>query len=409
MPTDDLLAAADRCVKCGLCLPYCPTYNKTGNENESPRGCIALVQAWASHSLPASPRLLTHIDNCLLCRACERVCPASVPYGRLIDQFRLQASPAVRTSIALKLLRAMVRSPALIRASQRALALYRRIGAGLGKGKRLQPLQRLLPAAGRPRRKTNKLYRTTRAVKGDVGLFKGCLGELLDPETLHAAIAVLHHAGYNVHLPEGQTCCGALDLHSGELQQARKLARTNIRTFGALQLTAIISIASGCGSVLQEYEDAGFSGKIVDISQFLVQNAALANSEIAPLPARIVLHSPCSLKNVMRQESGAQQLLEMIPEVRLMPLPEDCRCCGSAGSYMLEHPEMAQALLDDLLEAVCVREPDFLVTANIGCALHIAAAVRERGLSMQVVHPVTLIYRQLRHLEPGGFQAGISG
>ena len=239
MPTDDLLAAADRCVKCGLCLPYCPTYNKTGNENESPRGRIALVQAWASHSLPASPRLLTHIDNCLLCRACERVCPASVPYGRLIDQFRFQASPAVRTSIALKLLRAMVRSPALIRASQRALALYRRIGAGLGKGKRLQPLQRQLPAAGRPRRKTNKLYRTTRAVKGDVGLFKGCLGELLDPETLHAAIAVLHHAGYNVHLPEGQTCCGALDLHSGELQQAR----TNIRTFGALQLTAITRVS----------------------------------------------------------------------------------------------------------------------------------------------------------------------
>ncbi len=393
MPAD-LLADAERCVKCGLCLPHCPTYNKTGNENESPRGRIALVQAWASDSLPASPRLLAHIDNCLLCRACERVCPADVPYGRLIDRFRAQASPATRTPMALRLLLGMVHKRPLNRAAQKALALYS--ASGLANWIRPGQIGRLLPAPGQRRGARKKLYRTMHRVKGEVGLFKGCLGELLDPATIDAAITVLNHAGYNVHLPAGQTCCGALDLHHGDGDYAEKLARTNIQAFDGLALNAVVSIASGCGSVLREYEHSGFAAKIVDISQFLAQQDALAEIELRPLPARIVLHSPCSLKNVMRQERGALQLLEMIPEAQLLPLPDACHCCGSAGSYMLEHPEMAQALVDDLLREVCAWQPDFLVTSNIGCAVHIAAAVKQRGLAMQVLHPVTLISGQIR-------------
>lgn len=396
----DLLSDAQRCVKCGLCLPYCPTYNKTGNENESPRGRIALVQAWAGHSLPASPKLVAHIDNCLLCRTCERVCPAKVPYGRLIDRFRGQIGPSERHPVALKLLLGIVHKRTLNTAAQRGLGLYHRVagvvGGSLARWLKLDAIERLLPAAGRRREARKKLYRTTQRVKGDVGLFKGCLGELLQPETIDAAIAVLNHAGYNVHLPAGQTCCGALDLHRGAVDAAEKLARENVRAFGDVALDAVVTIASGCGSVLQEYEHAGFAGKIVDISRFLVQQGALAEIRLAPLSARVVLHSPCSLKNVMRQEQGALQLLEMIPEVQLITLPDDCHCCGSAGSYMLEHPEMARALLDDLLAEVCSRQPDFLVTSNIGCAVHIAAAVKERGLAMQVLHPVTLINRRIQ-------------
>jgi len=264
---------------------------------------------------------------------------------------------------------------------------------------RLDKIDRLLPDVDQvsvPRQPLKPYYSASVEVKGTVGLFIGCMGSLLDQETVNAAIKVLTVAGFNVSLPEQQTCCGALDLHDGDRETAEQLAKINCSAFADPGLGAIVTIASGCGSHLQEYKQSEFADKVVDISQFLSQSDCNLSEQLMPLAVSICLHTPCSLKNIMREENGALKLMQQLPGINITALPETVQCCGSAGSYMLEHPKMAQALLGDLLEAALETQSDYLVSSNIGCALHIAAGLRERGIKMEVIHPVTLIARQLR-------------
>lgn len=404
---NNLLADADLCVKCGLCLPHCPTYNKTQNENESPRGRIALIQAWAGKHLEASKKLVEHIDNCLLCRSCERACPAVVPYGQLINNFREQIKTQRDSTLAVSLLKRVSHSKTAEHLAQSGLKLYQTTGlqktAQLLKLPgllRLDNVDRLLPAY-REHTSLEPYYPATIEARGDVGLFIGCVGSLLDRETVDAAIKVLTAAGFNVLIPEQQTCCGALDLHDGDAETSRQLAATNCAAFADKSLDAIVSIASGCGSRMQEYQQTEFAGKVIDISQFLIKSGSDLSNQLAPLTASICLHTPCSLKNVMREEQGALKLLHQIPDIKIMPLPATIQCCGSAGSYMLDHPKMAQGLLSDLLAIALEHQPEYLVSSNIGCALHISAGLRERGIALEVLHPVTLIARQLRSKQTG--------
>lgn len=397
-----LLADADLCVKCGLCLPHCPTYAKTQNENESPRGRIALIQAWAGGHLDASKKLLEHIDNCLLCRSCERACPAVVPYGRLMDSFRGQVKTGKKFSLAGTLLKEVSHNKSAKQLALSGLGFYQ--SSGLQKTARffklpellgLDTVDRLLSAQCEQAPLESSYLTEISPVKGNVGLFVGCMGALLDRQTVDAAIKVLTAAGFNVQLPEQQSCCGALDRHGGDIETAEQLAATNCSAFADKALDAIVTIASGCGSRMKEYQQTEFAGKVVDISQFLSKFGGDLSGRLLPLAASVCLHTPCSLKNVLRQEQGAVKLLQQIPGIKLAPLPASIQCCGSAGSYMLEHPKMAQALLGDLLNAALEDKPEYLVSSNIGCALHIAAGLRERGLELEVLHPVALIARQL--------------
>jgi len=399
---DVLLADADICVKCGLCLPHCPTYRQTRNENESPRGRIALIQAWAGHQLDASEKLVEHIDNCLLCRSCERVCPAVVPYSRLIDNFRSRRYLQSDASLALSLMKKVSYNKIINRLAQKSLKFYQK--SSLQKAVRLLKLpkllhldtiDRLLPDYREPT-PMQTYYAAQTGHKGDVGLFVGCMGSLLDYETVNAAVELLTAVGFNVHLPEQQACCGALALHDGDRETSEQLAEINCRVFAGYSLDAIVTIASGCGSCLQEYQQTEFAGKIIDISLFLVQSAGYLTERLLSLDATVCLHTPCSLKNVMRAEKGVADLLQHIPGINIKALPETIECCGSAGSYMLDHPQMAQALLADLLNIALEKRPDYLVSSNIGCALHIAAGLRERGISLEVIHPVVLAARQLK-------------
>jgi len=398
---NDLRADADLCVKCGLCLPHCPTYNKTRSENESPRGRISLIQAWAANQLPASEKMHEHIDNCLLCRACEKVCPAEVPYGRLIDNFRAETYKPRRSSFALSLLKKIVHNKTLTGMAGSNLSFYQ---TRLQKTARLLKLpkllgldriDRLLPdySDSMPVNQTHFAAKTE--VKGTVGLFTGCMSSLLDRETVCAAIKVLNVAGYNVFVPMQQTCCGALDRHDGDVKTAEQLAVINVNAFAKMDLDAIVTIASGYGSQLQEYRQTEFADKIIDISQFLVRTGCDLSGKLRPFSTSVCLHTPCSLKNVMREEQGAFKLLQQLPGIHMTTLSDNIRCCGSAGSYMLEHPQMAEALLDDLMTAVPEKQLDCLVTSNIGCALHIAAGFREKGVAIEVLHPVALIARNI--------------
>ncbi|MGZ4955082.1 MAG: (Fe-S)-binding protein [Methylobacter sp.] len=399
---NNLLADADLCVKCGLCLPHCPTYNKTQNENESPRGRIALIQAWAGKHLETSKKLVGHIDNCLLCRSCERACPAVVPYGQLINDFREQIKGERDSTLAVSLLKRVSHNKTARRLAQSGLKLYQTTALQktarflkLPELLRLDKIDRLLPDYHESISLAPH-YPATTEVRGNVGLFVGCMGSLLDHETVKAAIKVLTTAGFNVSIPERQTCCGALDLHDGDNQTYGQLAASNCSAFSDSNLDAIVTIASGCGSQMQEYQQAEFAGKVVDISQFLIKSGCDFNAQLTPLAASVCLHTPCSLKNVMREEQGAVKLLQQIPDIKMTPLPAAIQCCGSAGSYMLDHPLMAQALLNDLLGAALEHRPEYLVSSNIGCALHISAGLRDLGITLEVLHPIVLIARQLK-------------
>ncbi|MCX7073971.1 MAG: (Fe-S)-binding protein [Methylococcales bacterium] len=394
-----LLSVADSCVKCGICVPHCPTYTHTQNENESPRGRIALIQAWAGGHLGITDNLLNHIDNCLLCRACEKACPAVVPYGKLIDDFRAEIHEEQSTPITVKIVKSIAESKRVQRSVQLILNVYQQ--NKLQKTARLlrlpklfglNELDRLVPNY-QEKETLKNYYAAKNEAKGDVGLFVGCMGELFDFATVSAAIKVLTQIGFNVHLPNNQTCCGALALHEGDKNGSLKLEQQNKIAFENKDLQAIVTIASGCGTTLREYSAKNFSVKVMDISHFLIHTDFDFSNTLKPLDENVRLHSPCSLKNGLRTDKSVSKLLQKIPELKISSLPETVQCCGAAGSYSLRHDKMAKTLLNELLTTVLETPSDYLVSSNIGCALHIAAGLRERGEKIEVIHPIVLLAR----------------
>ena len=394
------LADADLCVKCGLCLPHCPTYRQTQHEGDSPRGRIALMQGLATELIPVTASLEQHLDGCLSCRACEPVCPAKVPYGKLIDAGRellLQKKP--QRAQALRWLAPWLVQPALRTLVGTLLWAYQQSGLQtllrrfhlLGHG-RLARLESLMPPLSFPRSLTNT------SMTGDVALFTGCTGALADRETLQAALQILQRLGIKAESPRSQGCCGALHQHAGMSDAASAMARQNIAAFSGT--TPVLCAASGCSASLLEYgllagkDGAAFAERVQDINAFLLARWP-DHLKLKPLRARVAVHTACTLKNVVKQADATYQLLQKIPGVEIVELDAHAQCCGAAGSYFIQQPDKADRLLEEKLDAVKKTVPDYIVSGNIGCTLHLAAGLRRAGLTVPVLHPVTLLARQL--------------
>lgn len=398
----DRYTDTDLCVKCGLCLPHCPTYTQTQDENESPRGRLALIQGYARGALAATSTLVGHVDGCLLCRACETACPAKVPYGRIVDRFRQDTGESAKPMAArMKAvgLRKLLTSPTASGLAGKAGGMMQRwfdgsgvfgeLGAGLPASAPVEHWIGEHPAQGKEIAK--------------VMLFLGCTASLLDAATVNAALRLLTRLGVRVRVPEGQTCCGAMHRHAGEATEAEVRMRRNLAAFGSGEEEAILSFASGCGSMLYEYPEAlsepeagRFSRRVRDIGAFLAQLAWPEEVRFRPLPATVSLHAPCSLRNVLKAERHPAALLARIPGLRVVPLPPQTQCCGAAGSHMLERPEMAGRLRENVLDRILDAEPGFLATSNPGCAMHLRAGLRQRGRQdIEVVHPLVLLERQM--------------
>lgn len=387
------LDLADRCVKCGLCLPHCPTYQLAGVEGESPRGRIALMQGLATGQLEPGAALVSHLDQCLGCRACERVCPADVPYGELIDAGHAllvaRGSPPPWHQRALA---ALLRRPAWLRKTV-ALARLPGVGAAARRigGVPARAMSLLPPAAGPaagPRRARDHSAEDA-APRGEVQLFAGCVSAAVDGKSLDDTRFLLEAAGWRVRRPSRQGCCGAIDLHAGYPEIATRLAQRNLAAFTGDG--PVVACASGCAATLLEYArlagepGARFAQRIRDPAELLAD----APLDFGPGRYRsVVLHLPCTQRNVTGTGDATRRLLARIPGLAIRELPPGC--CGAAGAHFLSHPQQADALLASSLALLAQDPPQALVTSNIGCAMHFAAGLARIGLAIPVLHPASI-------------------
>lgn len=394
-----ILDKADQCVKCGLCLPHCPTYRLFEDENESPRGRIALMQGLVSEQISTSPPLKQHLAHCLGCRSCEKICPSGVEYGFLLDQIRQR--PDLQSN--LKGL-GLTTNRSAQRWLQSLLYLYQKSGlqlllrsSGVLSLFRLQHLEKLLPEIRRYRElKTHSPTKGTS--RGKVGLFVGCTGHLFDQKTLENTLSILQRLGFEVIIPPDQTCCGALHQHQGANETARNLAEQNIQAF--TKLDTIIYIASGCGAQLHEYptlhpdlpQAKAISKKTIEIMTFL-SGQDLSVFQFAALNQKVLVHTPCSMRNGLRSPDKTQNVLTHIPEMTIEYLPADFGCCGAAGSYMINQPKLAASFRQPVLDAIQNQGADIVTSINVGCGLHINSGLPP---SIHFTHPINLIAEQIR-------------
>jgi glycolate oxidase iron-sulfur subunit len=253
-------------------------------------------------------------------------------------------------------------------------------------GTRLPPLK--------PQPVWEAVYPARGKVRGEVGLFLGCVAREADVETLTASIFVLNRLGYTVQVPPRQGCCGAMHEGLGEPEKARVFEERNFHAFAEVNVEAVISTASGCGTALKSYPQ-DFAARVRDISEFLSEAGGWEEAGILPLAEKIAVHEPCLMRNVLHCQGKPYDLLRRVPGATVVPLTGNDQCCGAAGTYFLAQPEMAARLLADKIETVKASGARVLASSNIGCAMHLAAGLKAAGIEIEVVHPITLLARQM--------------
>jgi glycolate dehydrogenase iron-sulfur subunit len=390
------------------------------SEADSPRGRIAQMRGVASGHIPINLRFIQHIDRCLTCRSCEAVCPNHVAYGQLIDKTRSMIATSMPVSSNGKTLTRMfwlrkliekefIAKPTRFDKLRLLLFFYQKLGLqrllkklDILRKTKLAELNAQLPKINLPRTFSSKtdiskswerIYLPIGEPCGEVGLFLGCVARLTDAETINASIYVLNRLGYTVHIPSMQTCCGALHQHGGDTKTAMQLAQQNVAAFDGLNVNAIITTTSGCSIRLADHH-SDFSAKVIDISKFLVSADGWHDIKIAPLQDKILVHDPCTLRNILRSSKYPYELLMRIPKIQVTPLAGNDQCCGAAGTYFLDQPVMAKALLNDKISAIS-NDTRYLVTSNIGCNMHISSALQNTIPELEILHPVTLLARQM--------------
>ncbi|HXJ77360.1 MAG TPA: heterodisulfide reductase-related iron-sulfur binding cluster [Candidatus Methylomirabilis sp.] len=407
----------NRCVHCGLCLAYCPTFSLLGTEMDSPRGRIFLIRSLAEGRIALTDNTVKHLDLCLGCRACETVCPSGVPYGELIETARAEIErqrpggllrrlfrrlnfafllprPRALAVAAAGLrfyqtsgLRTLVRASGLLKLLPGPLAAWEPLLPELPSASDRAPLPEITPAQG------------TRRAR--VGLLTGCIQQVAFGPQNRATARVLARNGADVVAPREQACCGALHAHSGEHRLAQDLARRTIQVFESAGVDYVIVNTSGCGAHMKSYghlladdpewrDRAGrFAARVRDISEFLAME--LLRGPLRAVARVVTYHDPCHVVHGQKIKKEPRALLAQVPGLEVVELPESDWCCGSAGTYNLVQPEMARQLQQRKIAHIRETGADAVVTANPGCIIQIAQGLHAAGTPVEVLHIVDVL------------------
>jgi glycolate oxidase iron-sulfur subunit len=426
--TDDVLSSAfddhrpprldliNDCVHCGFCLPTCPTYVLWGEEADSPRGRIYLMETGLAGE-PMTDSMVQHFDRCLGCMACVTACPSGVRYDRLIEDTRAQVERRHPRTRAERLLRGAIfrlfpypRRLRLLRGPLRAYqasGVRRLLGPLLARTPTLATLESLAPRLRRPERLPERVPAVgpRRAV---VGMLTGCVQRAFFPDVNAATARVLAAEGCDVVLPRAQGCCGALSVHTGREAEAQRFARSLIDAFEDAGVDYLVVNAAGCGSSLKEYGDllrddpsyaeraAALAAKVRDVSEVLVELGPVAPRH--PLPLSVAYHDACHLAHAQGVRAQPRRLLADIPGLSLREIASAEICCGSAGVWNVLNPEPARELGDRKARDVLATGADLLVTANPGCLMQVAAAVHRAGGVIGLAHTVQVLDASIRGL-----------
>ncbi len=412
-------AILNTCVQCGLCLPGCPTYRETYREQSSPRGRLHLMRAVAEGRLDVlDPVFTDQMAECLGCRACEPACPSGVAYGAALETARtaLERARAARgrRSRRERVLRRLVfdwllRDLARLRVLGSAAWIAQHAGlqtlarrSGLVRALGLERLEAQLPPLARPFFvPRGQVYPAQGIRRGRAGLLAGCVMHTVFAPVMWATVRVLTRNGWEVVVPAGQGCCGALHLHAGESHGGRALARRLVAAFAAAGVDVVVTNSAGCGAAMKEYghllrddpawagRAAAFSARVRDVTELLAQEPL--QGHLAPLHRTVVYQDPCHLLHAQRIAAAPRALLRAVPGLRLVEAGEAGLCCGSAGSYSLLRPDMSERLLQRKLDQLLATGAEEIVTANPGCMLQLNAGLRRRGLGLPVRHVVELL------------------
>ena len=378
------------CVSCGLCLNDCPTYRVLGDEADSPRGRIQLIRDLMATDAAPQPSAVAHLEACLVCRACETVCPSLVPFGRIMEGAREEIAHRRPAGPLRAALVDLVTHQRLLAVAALLARAYDRSGLR-GVVRRLLPrrlaeMETLLPAA------EGAAYSPRDRADADTLILAGCVMRAAFGDTQRATVRVLERSGHRVGAPERQTCCGALHAHAGLGDRSRELARRNVDAFGDGDAPIVVT-AAGCGAHMKAYGEllAGdgaraaaarrFAARVRDASEVASPSGA---GRTAGRPLRVVYQDACHLAHGQGIRRQPRDLLRAIDGVRIVPIADAERCCGSAGIYNLTHPEVAGELQRQKIAAILAVTPDVVVSANPGCILQLRPGLEAAGV--RVVH-----------------------
>ncbi|MBK6585548.1 MAG: glycolate oxidase subunit GlcF [Gammaproteobacteria bacterium] len=366
----------ESCVHCGFCNATCPTYLELGDERDGPRGRIYLVKQLLEEG-DATSNTVRHLDRCLTCRSCETTCPSSVEYGRLADLARHTLEQHVKRPLHERLSRWIL---------LQVLPYRRRFGILLRIGQILQPLlPRVLAREVPARQKRLRVaeYSTTRSMIA----LSGCAQPAATPNTNLAAARVLGRLGIKLIEPDSAGCCGAANYHLSDHDKARMFARRNIDAWWPIieqGAEAVVMSASGCGSLVKDYgkllrDDPRYADKAKAVSTLAKDlSEVLLSEDLESLPidaynSRVAVHCPCSLQHGQNLPNAIPKILNSLG-VETVESENDHLCCGSAGTYSLLQPQMSRRLRDSKLSSLNINKPDEILTANVGCQMHLGSA-----------------------------------
>jgi glycolate oxidase iron-sulfur subunit len=432
-------ALIDKCVHCGFCLPSCPTYVLWGEEMDSPRGRIYLMKGGLDGRTAMTDPFVRHFDACLGCMACVTACPSGVQYSPLIEATRGQIERRYERSLSDRLFRRAIFSifpyPRRLRVALAPLALWSLVagrwssvvgssslGAGRRKARAQRPTTNVQGLAARLRAMIRLAPRVTwkgltaavpertpatGAKRMTVGVLTGCVQRLVFPNVNTATVNVLSAEGCDVVAPRDQSCCGALALHAGRLDDAKCFARSTIATFERAGLDRVVVNAAGCGSSMKEYGQLladdpkwaerarGFAARVRDVTE-LVAELGDPRAVRHPLALRVAYQDACHLAHAQGIRQPPRDLLRSIPGIELLNLPEADICCGSAGIYNLVEPHTAEQLGARKARLIDAVNPDIVATANPGCAMQLRAAADDLARAWPIRHPVEILDASLR-------------